>query len=128
MRFLVDNALSSLLSTLLEQAGHDVVHVRAIGLHHADDVAIFERAAAEDRIIISADTDFGTLLAARTSRHPSVIQFRGQGSRRPEVLAQTLLANLSQLADALEAGSIVTFEPSRVRIRALPIRSGGSQQ
>jgi hypothetical protein len=31
--------------------------------------------------------------------------------------------NLSQLGEALERGSIVTFEPSRVRVRALPINT-----
>lgn len=44
------------------------------------------------------------LLAMRSSRQPSVIQFRGEGSRKPEALARTLLANLPQLADALENG------------------------
>jgi uncharacterized protein DUF5615 len=40
---------------------------------------IFERAAVERRIVVSADADFGTLLAVRSSRQPSVIQFRGEG-------------------------------------------------
>ena len=123
MRFLVDNALSPVLATLLTQAGHDTLHVRTIELHRAEDILIFERAAAEDRIVVSADTDFGALLAARTVQKPSVIQFRGPGSRRPDALAGTILSNLSQLADALMAGSIVTFEPSRVRVRALPINA-----
>jgi predicted nuclease of predicted toxin-antitoxin system len=121
MRFLVDNALSPVLATLLTQAGHDALHVRTIGLHRTEDVVIFERAATEERIVVSADTDFGALLAARTVRKPSVIQFRGQGSRRPDTLAHTILSNLSQVTEALESGSIVTFEPSRVRVRALPI-------
>jgi predicted nuclease of predicted toxin-antitoxin system len=93
-------------------------------LQHADDDVIFERAAVERRIVVSADADFGTLLAVRSSRRPSVIQFRGEGSRKPDALARTLLANLPQLVDALENGSIVTFEPARVRVRLLPIGSG----
>ena len=92
-------------------------------MQHAEDVELFERAAADDRIVISADTDFGTLLAPRTARKPSVIQFRGPGSRKPEALARALLLNLSELAEALESGSIVTFEPTRVRVRTLPIAS-----
>ena len=77
---------------------------------------------------MSVDTDFGTLLATRTTRKPSVIQFRGPGSRRPEALAHTLLSNLSQLSNALESGSIITCEPSRIRMRALPINSTPSDE
>jgi predicted nuclease of predicted toxin-antitoxin system len=121
MKFLIDNALSPALAALLQQAGHDAIHVRSIGLQHADDDAIFDLAAVERRILVSADADFGTLLAIRSSRQPSVIQFRGEGSRKPDALARTLVANLPQLVDALENGSIVTFEPARVRVRLLPI-------
>ena len=89
MKFLIDNALSPALAPLLQQAGHDAIHVRSIGLQHAEDDAIFDRAAVEGRILVTADADFGTLLAARSSRQPSVIQFRGEGSRKPDVLART---------------------------------------
>ena len=56
MRFLIDNALSPALAALLQQGGHDAVHVRELGLQHADDEAIFERAAAEHRIVVSAES------------------------------------------------------------------------
>ena len=124
MRFLVDNALSPILAALLEQAGHDALHVRAIALHRADDAVIFDRAAAEDRTVVSADTDFGTLLATRSTRKPSVIQFRGRGSRKPAALAHLIVLNLPQLVEALEHDSIVTFEPARIRVRSLPINTG----
>jgi predicted nuclease of predicted toxin-antitoxin system len=90
-------------------------------LRDAEDHVILDRAAADDRIIVSVDTDFSTILAASTRHKPSVIQFRGPGSRRPEPLAHAILSNLSQTSEALESGSIVTFEPSRLRVRALPI-------
>jgi predicted nuclease of predicted toxin-antitoxin system len=122
MRFLIDNALSPLLATQLSEHGHDAVHVRAYRLQAADDETIFDRAASEQRVVVSADTDFGTLLASRASRAPSVIQFRGRGSRRPADLAQILLSNLPAIADSLIAGSVVTFEPSRIRVRPLPIQ------
>ena len=128
MRFLIDNALSPILATVLEQAGHNALHVRTIALHRSDDVVIFDRAAAEDRIVVSADTDFGTLLATRSAQKPSVIQFRGQGSRRPEALALAILSNLPQLVDSLQSGSIVTFDPSRIRVRALPINVAPEQE
>jgi predicted nuclease of predicted toxin-antitoxin system len=128
MKFLIDNAISPALAELLKQAAHDAIHVRSIGLQHADDDAIFDRAAVEGRILVTADADFGTLLAARSSRQPSVIQFRGEGSRKPDALARTLLANLPQLVDSLENGCIVTFEPARVRVRVLPIGPRGGDE
>ena len=71
MRFLIDNALSPALAVLLQQAGHAAIHVRELGLQRADDEVIFERAAAAHQIVVSADVDFGTLLAVRSSQQPS---------------------------------------------------------
>jgi predicted nuclease of predicted toxin-antitoxin system len=66
MRFLVDNALSPVLATLLSQAGHDALHVRTIELQRAEDIVIFDKAAAEDRIVARMSTrildDFRTWL------------------------------------------------------------------
>lgn len=76
MRFLIDNALPSRLADLLVAAGHDAVHVRAYGMHASKDEEILARAFDEDRIVVSADSDFGTILAAQEAERPSFILFR----------------------------------------------------
>lgn len=126
MKFLVDNALSPQLALLLREHGHDAVHVRDYAMQAADDQIIFDRAATEDRVVLSADTDFGALLAARGAAKPSVALFRGRMSRRPEFLANLFLSQLSALEQPLLKGAVVVIEPTRIRLRDLPIGKGSA--
>jgi predicted nuclease of predicted toxin-antitoxin system len=63
MRFLVDANLSPRVATALSSEGFKSIHVGDVGLLTAADQAILDYVAASKLVIISADTDFGELLA-----------------------------------------------------------------
>jgi predicted nuclease of predicted toxin-antitoxin system len=58
MRFLIDNALSPLVSEALCNAGFDAVHVREMGLQAEEDMVVFEKGSIvvfdENRIRVRA--------------------------------------------------------------------------
>ena len=60
MRFLVDQCLSPDFAAALAAAGHDVVHVRDLGMERAADADVLALARTQDRTLLLADTDFGT--------------------------------------------------------------------
>jgi predicted nuclease of predicted toxin-antitoxin system len=84
VRFLVDACLSPRLAQLLAAEGHDAVHVVAYGMADASDSEVMHRAVSEGRAVLSADTDFGTILAATRAVGPSVVLFRLDNDRRVE--------------------------------------------
>jgi predicted nuclease of predicted toxin-antitoxin system len=82
VNFLIDSSLSPLIADRLRWAGHDSVQVRRYGIHKSEDEVIFNRAAEEARVLVSADTTFTALLAARQAVKPSVILFRRAAPKR----------------------------------------------
>lgn len=121
MKFLIDNALSPLVADGLAQAGYDAAHVREFGQQDAVDSVLLRLAQAESRILVSGDTDFGTLLALWAESSPSVILLRREVSRRPDYQTGLLLRAIPLVTQELGDGSIVVIEPKRIRIRRLPI-------
>jgi predicted nuclease of predicted toxin-antitoxin system len=76
LKLLIDNALPPRLAKLLRDAGHDAVHLRDYGMQSASDEVILARALQEQQAVVSADSDFGTILAAQRATRPSFVLLR----------------------------------------------------
>lgn len=120
MRILVDESLSDTVAELLAGAGHDVLHLRDLDLLGAPDTVVMRAAADDARVLISADTDFGELLALNRHPGPSVVILR-RSPHRPTEQAQLLLGALPDLEDSLIEGAVVSLTPATARVRKLPI-------
>jgi predicted nuclease of predicted toxin-antitoxin system len=120
MKLLIDMNLSPLWVQFLSEAGFASVHWSTIGSPSAPDTEIIDYAGENSLVIFTHDLDFGALLARRQTRQPSVIQIRTQEVLPADIgglVIRALHASLSHL----EAGALVTVDPSRNRIRLLPI-------
>jgi predicted nuclease of predicted toxin-antitoxin system len=121
VRFLIDNNLSPLLAENVKAAGHDAVHIRDLGLEAATDLVVLDQARSQDRVLVSADTDFGALLARSGATSPSVLLIRRLLGRRAAEQAALIQANLPPVAEDLAAGAIVVLGDDWLRVRRLPL-------
>lgn len=124
MKLLLDANLSPEIARLLKEVEHDAIHVADIGLLTATDPEILRAAAKEERILLTADSDFGALLALGSLASPSVLLLRSADHLRPNEQAELIAANLPQIAEDLEKGAIVSLTRDRLRVRELPIPTG----
>ena len=120
MRLLVDEALQDAVAHRLATAGHDATHVRILGLAGHTDDEVMALAIADDRILVTTDTDFGTILALTGASRPSVLLLRGIVDSVDERV-DALLDVLLRAERVLSEGAVVVIEPDRYRIRYLPI-------
>lgn len=121
MKLLIDMNLTPRWVDWLFQAGIEAVHWQSVGAHDAPDAEIMAYARESDLTVLTHDLDFGDMLAASKGNKPSVVQIRADDNS-PEAVGAQVVAALRQLADELKAGALVTVEPSRSRLRLLPLR------
>jgi len=119
MKFLIDMNLSPLWVQFLTDRGFEAVHWSTVGEINAPDSEILQFAAANGWIVFTHDLDFGMLLAVEKTAGPSVIQVRSQDVL-PAAIGEIVLRAIEAAEAYLEAGALVTVDPSRHRIRLLP--------
>jgi predicted nuclease of predicted toxin-antitoxin system len=83
IKFLIDLGVGRIVEERLKKGGYDVVSVRDVDVR-AKDRDILRRAAAEGRMIITMDKDFGELVYHSGMAHSGVLILRVDDARGEE--------------------------------------------
>jgi predicted nuclease of predicted toxin-antitoxin system len=122
MKLLIDMNLSPRWEKVLASAEIEAVHWSGLGANDAPDVEIMAFAQKKGYVVLTHDLDFGAILAATHGDKPSVVQIRAEDVS-PEAIGGPVVAALRQADRQLAAGALLTIEPSRNRLRLLPLPS-----
>ena len=121
LRFLLDMGVSYKVAHWLNSVGHNAIHLSDEGLHTMEDDLILNKAESENRIILTADMDFGKILAFTKSTSISVIQFR-IFDLSPDNIISKINTVFDKFSEQLNSGSvIITVQQNKIRIKELPI-------
>jgi len=122
LKLLVDMNLSPRWVSVLADAGIDAAHWSSHGAKNATDTEIMRYARTNDYVVLTHDLDFSAILAATHGEKPSVVQIRAEDIS-PDAIGKQIIAALHQMKRELEEGALLTIEPSRTRLRVLPLRA-----
>ena len=89
-------------------------------MSRATDKAIMDYARKTQRVCVTLDADFHTLLAISNASAPSVIRIRQEGLKGEDV-AQLLTSIWTKIENQLQQGAMVTVTEQMLRLRQLPI-------
>ena len=121
MKFLLDENMPPSLAGKIKSIGYEARHVIEIGYNSTPDFKICDLAALTNEIILTHDTDFGTILALSGANKPSVILFRWQIITLITVF-QFLEKYLIELENDLNEGCLVAVDDNKMRLRLLPLK------
>lgn len=112
MRFLIDRCAGRRLAEWLRSEGHDVLESRGRGPDPGDRT-LLDWAAAERRILVTMDKDFGEFLFVEGAPHSGLV-------RLPDVPVEQRIALMKRLlidhAANLAERAIITIRGGRMRI------------
>jgi predicted nuclease of predicted toxin-antitoxin system len=115
VKFLVDRCAGRRLGQWLRARGHDVVEAGQLGPDPGD-LALLQRAAQEQRILVTIDTDFGRLIFGSQTPHHGLVRLPDVPARERIALFETLL---TRHAGDLDKGAVITIRGNRIRVSTL---------
>ncbi|MHB9149687.1 MAG: DUF5615 family PIN-like protein [Thermoleophilia bacterium] len=113
MRFLADESCDFGVVRALREAGHDV---RAVveDSPGATDAEVAADAAADRRVLVTEDKDFGQIVFSGAGPGEGVVFIRFPAGAR-QALAESMVEAVDKLENRL-VGGFVVVEPGRVRV------------
>ena len=112
MRFLIDRCTGRRLAEWLRSQGHDVVESAELGPDPGD-LELLARAAADNRVLIRLDKDFGTLVLPEERQHRGLVRLPDALSHERNRLIKRELEGYSA---EIESGAVVTVRGERIRV------------
>lgn len=113
MKVLLDTCVGRRVRQALESAGHDVAIAPEDDVDPGDQ-EILRRAHREERVVITLDKDYGELAIVHRIPHSGILRLVNLSVAQQ---ASTCLHVLQLHGEELAAGSLLTAEPGRLRIR-----------
>ncbi|WP_272481673.1 DUF5615 family PIN-like protein [Rhodothermus marinus] len=120
VRLLADMNISPLTVALLQQQGWDVIRVSDRLPANAPDWEVLRLAREENRVLITHDLDFSSLLAISGWSKPSLITLRLHNVD-PDTVARYVDRVLRRFGQRLLEGCAVSVDEQSIRLRPLPI-------
>ena len=108
------------VASWLNSIGHNAIHLSEEGLHTMEDYQIVVKATDENRIILTADMDFGQILSFTKLSSVSVIQFR-LFDLAPDNLISKLNIVFDSFPEQLSSHVIITIQENKIRLKNLPL-------
>ena len=121
MRFLIDMNLPPRWVHFLAEAGFEAIHWSDVGPGTASDEELLRWADEHDYVVLTADLDFGAILAVTGRQKPSVVQIRSDRIS-PSAIGGVILASIRRAQEDLAKGALVSLDATRSRLRILPLR------
>ena len=116
MRILADENCDRLIVETLRTAGHDVSYI-VEGRRGEGDKQLFRDAFANNRVLLTADLDFGHLAEQEAQQAPAIILMRLSALSRDK-RARRVAEVIEQLADSV-FGQLMIVESGQIRLRTL---------
>ena len=116
MRWLADENIQDVIVEHLRAAGEDILTVAELDLSAADPLVV-GHALAHNRLLLTADKDFGDLVVRQKQAIPGVVLLRLHAVPLIE-RAVIIITVIEQLGPRL-SGSFTVIHRDRVRIRPL---------